>query len=133
MAEDTQKLLDEILASLQSNDSTRQVEAMYALEKLRDGSQAIFFELERLAIRGTDDVRAAALEVLRSETGQYIASRLSGLSRNDRLTVLKEIQAWEENGLIEPHRAEVLSGRYDFETKARPSPKPMPQATPNEA
>ncbi len=117
MAEDTQKILDEILDNLKSSDSARQVEGIHALEQVNYSSKFIFFELERLAIHGVEDVRAAALDALSSKPSQYISSQLSRLSKYDRITVLKEIEAWQANGLIEPHQAEVLRRRYDFEAK----------------
>jgi hypothetical protein len=132
MAEDTQKILDEILDNLKSSESARQLEGIHALEQMTYGSKLIFFELEHLAIRGSEEVREAALGALSSKPNQYIASQLSRLSKYDRLTVLKEIEAWEENGLIEPHQAEVLSGRYDFETKTRVPSKPVAPTIPEE-
>jgi len=50
MAEDTQKILDEILDNLKSSDSARKVEGIHALEQVNYSSKLIFFELERLAI-----------------------------------------------------------------------------------
>ena len=123
MAEDTQQILDEILEHLKSSDPARQLEGIFALEPLNYSSKSIFFELERLAIHGVDEVRAAALEALGSRSSQYIASQLSRISKYDRITVLREIEAWKESGLIEPHQAEVLSRRYDFEAPARASSK----------
>ena len=130
MAEDTQKILDAILDNLKSGDSARQLEGIRALEKADYSSKLIFFELERLAMYGAEDVRETALAALNSKPSQYIASQLSRLSKYDRLTVLKEIEDWEQNGLIEPNRAKVLSGRYDYETRAIHSPKPVPQVIP---
>jgi hypothetical protein len=132
MAEDTQKILDEILESLKSSDSARQLEGIRALEKVDYSSKVIFFELERLAIHGSEELREAALGALNSKPSQYVASQLSRLSKYDRLTVLKEIGAWEENRLLEPHQAEVLSRRYDFETKSRVSSKPVGPTIPEE-
>jgi len=132
MAEDTQKILDEILDNLKSGDSALQLEGIRALERVDYSSKLIFFELERLAILGADEVQEAALEALNSKPNQYISNQLSRLSKYDRLTVLKEIEAWEENGLIEAHQAEVLSGRYDFETKSRVSSKPVAPTIPEE-
>ena len=129
MAEDTQKILDEVLDKLKSSDRARQLEGILALQELSYGSKLVFFELERLAVQGTEEIRKAALAALNSRPSQYIASQLSRLSKNDRLIVLKEIEAWHQNGLIEPHQAEVLKGRYDFENSAPLSPKLVPQAT----
>ena len=128
MAEDTQKILDEILDKLKSNDRAQQLAGILALEELDYSSKLVFLELERLAVQGTEEVRKAALVALSSRPSQYIASQLSRLSKNDRLIVLKEIEAWHQNGLIEPHQADVLRGRYDFENRARLSPKPVPLA-----
>jgi len=123
MADDTQKILDEILDHLKSGDSARQLEGIHALEQVNFSSKLLFFELERLALQGVEGVRGAALNALRFRPSQYIASQLSRLSKYDRITILKEIEAWRENGLIEPRQAEVIRGRYDFETKPRVSPK----------
>ena len=133
MAEDTQKILDEILERLKSSDRAQQVEGILALEKLDYSSKLIFLELERLAIGGAAEVKEAALNALNSPPSQFIASQLSRLSKHDRLTVLKEIEVWEQNGLIESHRAEVISGRYDFDVKTRSSPQAEPQVLPKEA
>jgi hypothetical protein len=123
MAEDTQKILDEILENLKSSDSVRQVEGIHALEQVNYSSTLIFFELERLAIHGAEDVREAALDALSSKSSQYISSQLSRLSKYDRITVLKEIEAWQQNGLIESDQAQVLRRRYDFEIQPRRSSK----------
>jgi hypothetical protein len=134
MAEDTQKILDEILDNLKSGESARQLEGIHALEKVNFSSKLIFFELERLAIHAVEEVREAALDAVNSKPNQYISNQLSRLSKYDRLTVLKEIKAWEENGLIEPQQAAVLRGRYDFETKSRvpstPAAPPIPEEQP---
>ena len=132
MAEDTQKILDEILEHLKSSDSARQLAGIHALNQLTYSSKLIFSELERLAIHGLDEVGEAALDALSSKSSQYIATQLSRLSKYDRITVLKEIEAWKENGLIEPHRAEVLSKRYDFESQSRPSSKTVTPHTPEQ-
>src|SRR5690242_3671399 len=110
MAEDTQKILDEILEHLKSSDSVQQVEGIHTLEQVNYSSKLIFFELEHLVLHGVEDVRQAALNALSSNSSQYIASQLCKLSKHDRLTVLKEIESWEENGLIESQQAEVLKG-----------------------
>jgi hypothetical protein len=123
MTEDVQKLLDQILDDLESDDTLRQLEGIQTLEKVAYSSKAILFELEHLAIHGMDDVRVAALAALGSKTNQYISKQLSKLSRLDRQFVLKQIEFWEENELIEPHRAEVLRRRHDFDTKLRPASK----------
>src|SRR5215212_4513424 len=132
MAEDTQKFLDKILDNLKSGDSARQLEGIRALEKVDYSSKLIFFELERLAINGVEEVRGAALNALGSKPNQYVANQLSRLSKYDRLTVLKEIESWKENELIEPHRAEVLSRRYDVEAKSRVSPESVTPLIPEE-
>ena len=126
MAEDTQQILNEILGNLKSSDPARQLEGIHALEPLSYSSKSIFFELERLAVHGADEVRAAALGALGSRPNQYIARQLSRLSKYDRITVLKEIETWKENGLIESQQADVLRRRYDFEAPARASSKAAP-------
>lgn len=127
MTENAQKILDQILDDLKSDDTSRQLEGMQTLEKAAYSSKAILFELERLAIHGMEDVRAAALVALGSKTNQYISKQLSNLSRLDRQFVLKQIEFWEENKLIEPHRAEVLRRRHDFDTKLSPASKTVPE------
>ena len=127
MTEDVQKLLDQILEDLKSDDTSRQLEGMQTLEKVTYSSKAILFELERLAIQGVDEVRATALAALSSQTNQYISRQLSKLSRSERQFVLKQIKFWEENKLIEPHRAEVLRRRHDFDTKLSPASKTVPE------
>ena len=126
MTEDVQKLLDQILNDLKSDDTSRQLEGMQTLEKVTYSSKAILFELERLAIQGMEDVREKALAALSSQTNQYISKQLSKLSRSERQFVLKQIEFWEENRLIEPPRAEVLRRRHDFDTKLRPASKTVP-------
>jgi len=127
MTGDAQKLLDQILNDLKSDGTSRQLEGIQTLEKVTYSSKAILFELERLAIHGVDDVRAAALAALGSKTNQYISQQLSNLSRSDRQFVLKQIEFWEENKLIEPYRAEVLRRRHDFDTKLSSASKTVPE------
>ena len=132
MADDEQQILDETLERLKSGDRARQMEGILALETLDYSSKLIFFELERVAIDGAPEVREAALNALNSQPSLFVARQLSQLSESDRLTVLKEIETWEQNALIEPQRANVLRRRYDFEVHARPSPKPAAEFIPEE-
>ena len=125
MAEDIQKLLDAILDDLRSGSPARQLGAIQALDRVNDSSQLIFLELQRLAIYGPEEVRMPALEALRSKPSQYVASQLSRISKYDRATVLKEIEAWKAYGLVDAQQAEALSKRYDFEQRPRPSARPV--------
>ncbi|HLO31975.1 MAG TPA: hypothetical protein VK249_22690 [Anaerolineales bacterium] len=117
MADDTQKILAQILDDLRSPESARQLAGMSELEKINYSSPAILSELERLAIRGSEEVPKAALAALSLRTSQFVASQLNNLSKYDRQLVLDQISDWETNDLIEHQRAEVLRRRYDYDIK----------------
>ena len=108
---------DRIMADLLSGDATRQLSAIRDLERLNFSSAAILRQLEQLAIQDNPVVRKAALDALDLQTNLFVSSKLTSLTRSDRGIVLREIENWEENDLVEPHRADVLRRRYNFDAR----------------
>ncbi|HEX5837640.1 MAG TPA: hypothetical protein VFY26_07400, partial [Anaerolineales bacterium] len=54
-------------------------------------------------------------------------SRTNRLDPGHRAIVLRQIEQWEQDGLIETERAEVIRSRYNFDVKPAPSgPSPAP-------
>lgn len=113
--EHQQAILDRILAGLKSDDTTQQLAAIHELETINFSSAAIVLELEQLALHGVDAVQKFALGALTYENNQFVASQLSTLSKSNRQSILEQIEAWVDDGLIELQHAEILKRRYDFD------------------
>jgi hypothetical protein len=130
--DNVQETLDRLLEELKSNDPARCLSALRELNGLNFSSRAILLELERLALKGEGEVQAAALAALSSRTSQYIASQRSSHSRLNRNLILKEIDEWQKDGLMEPHQAEVLRRHYDFDIKSAAPSVAVSTKTPEE-
>lgn len=113
-----QEVLNRILGDLKSHNPNDQLSAFRELEKTSYSSPAILERLEELAIQGEGMVQKFALGALKLETSQRVASRRSEVSKPSRILILREIDSWENNGLLEHFRAEVLRRRYDFDIYA---------------
>ena len=120
-----QESLNRLLDNLKSGDPVRQLETIRELSTVNFSSEAVVFQLERLVLGENAEVRAAALRALDLATSQYVASKRSTLARSVRQEILKEIDAWQKDELIEPHRAETLRRRYDFDMKPGVSRAPQ--------
>lgn len=114
---DVQETLDRLLEELKSDHSERCLHAIQELSEFNYSSEAIVLQLERLALKGEAAVQKAALAALSFKTSQYVASRLSPHSKFYRNLILKEIDKWLEDELVDPHQAEVLRRHYDFDIK----------------
>jgi len=121
-----QETLDRILDELKSNDSTRCLNAIQELGTLHFSSPAILKELERLAIHDTDkEVRKNANALLGNRVHRIVRTNANKLNRADRAFLLKQIEQWEEDQLLESGIADVIKRRYDFDIVAsRSAPEP---------
>lgn len=129
--DNTQETLDRVLKNLKSGEVERQLDAMRELEMVNFTSKSVILQLEKLALGENAEVRAAALNALNLKTSQLVSSRLSNTPKNVRQAILDEIHVWQENGLIEPHRAEVIRRHYDFDIQPGIPSKGAPiQSTP---
>lgn len=139
--DETQTTLDRILQELKSSDVSRCLLALQELKSLKYSSPAILSELETLAIRHADEeVSRKARQSLGSAVHKYVRSRTNRLDPGQRAIVLRQIEQWQQEGLIEADRAEVIRSRYNFDVKPAPSgasPAPViekadapPQAVP---
>ncbi|HXQ33487.1 MAG TPA: hypothetical protein VN843_05650, partial [Anaerolineales bacterium] len=115
--QNVQENLDRILADLKSNENTRQLAAIHDLGKINYSSEAILRELEQLALGEENAVQKLALAALSLETNQNIASKRSKQTRSSRNLILKEIDGWQADDLIESRQAEVLRRHYDFDIR----------------
>ncbi|HLO13830.1 MAG TPA: hypothetical protein VK206_03305, partial [Anaerolineales bacterium] len=107
-ANNVQETLDRILEELKSSDWVHCLNALQELKTLDFSTPAILRELERLAIQHADeDVRNSAARSLGSTVHRFIRSKINKLNRGDRTFLLKQIQEWEADGLIEPNVASV--------------------------
>ncbi|HEX5837025.1 MAG TPA: hypothetical protein VFY26_04285, partial [Anaerolineales bacterium] len=117
-SDETQTTLDRILQELKSSDAARCLLAIQDLGSLKYSSPAILSELESLAVQHTDEeVRKKALQSLGSAVHKYVRSRTNRLDPGHRAIVLRQIEQWEQDGLIETERAEVIRSRYNFDVK----------------
>ena len=114
---DLQQALNHILEELQSDEPARCLSAIQELSALNVSSKAIVSQLERLALAGNSEVQSAALKALSLKTSQFIASKRTPHTQFYRNLILKEIDGWQQEGLIELPRAELLRRRYDFDIK----------------
>ena len=113
--DNAQDTLNRILAEMKSGDETRQLAAIRELERTNFSSEAILRQLEIMAMDASGSLRKSALDALRFQTSQFVASKLSDLVKHDRLIILKEIDKWRKAGLLDEEQAEILSRRYDFD------------------
>lgn len=109
--------LDRILDDLRSSDVTNCLAASRELGMINFSSEAIVLQLEKLALQDNLSVREAALRALDLRTSQFVSTKLSSLTKPFRQIMLSEINVWQEDGLIEQHRAEVLRRHYDFDMR----------------
>lgn len=123
---DVQKTLDRILGELKSSEPTRCLNVIQELSTLNFSSPAILRELERLAIRHeNEEVQKSARQLLGSSVHQFVRSNINQLNRGDRAFILRQIEQWEQDGLLAADTATVIKRRYDFDVAA-PSPRPVP-------
>ena len=126
---DEQETLDRILKDLKSSEPERCLQALEELSTLSFSSPAILKELERLAIHHAEpNVRERALQSLGTSVHQNVRRYLNRLQRGNRLFLLKQINGWEEEGLLPSTLADVLAARYDFDILTpHPASEPAPQ------
>lgn len=118
MAEPTaQGILDKVLEDLKSNNALRQLGGLQEMGRIKISSDAIVRQLEKLALGENESVRSAALDALDLETSQFVLSKDSMIQKNLRMIIVEEIETWCEDGLLEPHRGEVLKRRYDYDSR----------------
>ncbi|HKI52827.1 MAG TPA: hypothetical protein VJ987_01785, partial [Anaerolineales bacterium] len=113
--ENVQAVLDRILRELKSEDKERELAAIQELETVNFSSEAVVSQLEKLALRNTGNIRDAALRALSFKTSQFVSSKRSPLNRSSRAIILREIETWQDNGLLDSHQATVFKRRYDFD------------------
>ena len=127
------EILAEIQVDLDSSVAAEREAALDALSELAYSSGTIMRMLERIALMDSSEaVRDKALQVLDMPVYRQIQARQSKLAEFSRRVVLKEIAAWEEDGLLDGMRAKVLRGRYNFDMRpvaleektAQPEPEP---------
>ena len=122
--ENVQAVLDRILGDLKNEDQEQQLAAIQELETLNFSSEAIVLQLEKLVLQKTAEVRDAALRALSLQTNQFVSSKRSILNRSSRAIILRELETWQENGLLDSHRATVIKRRYDFDIEPGIPAKP---------
>lgn len=110
---EAQEVLDKILGDLNSDDTTKQLDAMHMLEHVNYSSPAIVKRLEELAVKAQGAVQKYALIALGLQTSQRVLSLRAAIPNEDRTLILREVAKWEEDGLIETHRAEEIRRRYN--------------------
>jgi len=135
------EILSRILLALRSEDATRQLQAIRELGTVDVSNVAIVWELEKLVLREDKEIRDAALAALDLKTSQYVSSRLSTMGKTNRQLILAELDRWQKDGLVEPHHAQVLRRRYDYDIRPgtpikaaikaqqAPQPKIQPEAS----
>ena len=114
------EILKSILEGLSGADASVRLEAIEKLHSINYSSEAIYIELERLAIHDDlEEVRKRALEALDLATHKHVRGRVNRLNAGDRTVLVEEIGEWESLGLLDLTRAAVLRRRYDFDKRAK--------------
>ncbi|HUM26120.1 MAG TPA: hypothetical protein PKN81_07810, partial [Anaerolineales bacterium] len=114
------EILKSILEGLSGTEASVRLEAIEKLHSINYSSEAIYIELERLAIRDDlEEVRKRALEALDLATHKHVRGRVNRLNAGDRTVLVEEIGEWESLGLLDLTRAAVLRRRYDFDKRAK--------------
>jgi hypothetical protein len=113
--ENAQETLKRILGGLKSADTTEQLAAIQELETIKYSSEAIVAQLEKLAVHGEGGVQKFALAALNLTTSQSVVSKHSDISKPSRSLIIREIDDWHADGLLDPQRAETIKRRYDFD------------------
>jgi hypothetical protein len=134
---DRQKVLDQLLKDLGSDDAVIRRQAIATIHTISYSSEAIRAQLEKLAIHDMDrEVRQSALSALSLPAQRNVQSRVMIMGQNGRQLILEEIASWERNGLLPGQNAEVIRRRYDFDHDPRKAPEqpaassPQPVAAP---
>ena len=125
---DVQQTLDRILAELKSGDPSRCLNAIQELDTLNFSSPLILKELEKLAVHGVDEeLRKRAFQSLGTRVHRFVRSKMNTLNSGELAFVLKQIQEWQADGLLEADRADVIKQRYNFDSAPPPTgPEPQP-------
>ncbi len=132
MGETQEQVLARIFEALKGEEDARQLAAIEELGTLNYSSPAILHRLEYLALAGsTQAVREAAYDALELNIHRFIQSQINKLNQSNRGVVLREIQSWSEQGLIDPERAKVLAHRYNYDMSPVVSPAPSAGAIKN--
>ncbi|MFZ5819580.1 MAG: HEAT repeat domain-containing protein [Chloroflexota bacterium] len=125
-----EETLKRIQALLEDGQASTRLAAIQELASQNYSSPALLRRLETLALRDpSKPVRAAARQALASPTHRYIQGRTTKLDRRERQAILREIAAWNEQGLLKGEQADVLRARYDFDLQPS-APHPQPEAAP---
>ncbi len=120
-------ILKNILNSLQSDDTSKRLDAIMQLHSLSYSSEAIRNELEKLALNDSKkEIRKNALAALDLATNRNVRIRFNKIDRGNRYILLQEIKDWEKIGFLQQQTADVIRRRYDFDFTTPPAPKPAP-------
>lgn len=126
--ENPKETLDRILAALKSGNAQTQRAAILELGTIHYSSPAIVAELERIALTAEDELRALALTALEHSASRAVYKQKASLSPFDRQVILKEINIWQKDGLLDEAHAMILNHRYGSDlapaTQANPQPAP---------
>lgn len=125
-----EEILNEIHASLQSDDDVVILNAIAELSTINFSSEAARRQLEKLSLQSDNkDIRRNALAALNQPAQRNLRRHLNKLQRGDRHAILQEINDWEKGGLLPTENAEVIRRRYDFDFAPSPQTPPTPVST----
>ena len=111
-----QRTLDRILTALKSGEADHCLQALEELNCLKFSSPAILRQLEELALHHpNEEVRKATLQSLSTSVHQFVRQNINRLNRGDRAFLLKQVEQWEDDGLLPSNIADVISARYNFD------------------
>ncbi|MBI5823464.1 MAG: hypothetical protein HZB18_05500 [Chloroflexi bacterium] len=135
-----EEILNELYAKLQSDDDVAVLHAISALRNINFSSEAIRRQLEKISLSSdSPQVRKDALAALDLPSQRNIRKRQNTLQRSERNILVREINAWEKDGLFGKQTLDVIRRRYDFDftppppsitAQDAPRPAPVPMASP---
>jgi hypothetical protein len=127
MTETQEQVLNRLLGNMRSGKADDRIAALEELRGLNYSSPAILQQLERMALNDPSKAaQAEARNALAAPIHRHIRGRLSSLSRTERQHLLEEIESWEQDELIGPEQAGILSQRYNFDFLPAVPPAPAP-------
>jgi hypothetical protein len=113
MAQVPDKNTEHLLQTLISGDRFSRIEAAHELGRAEASCEAVVRVLERVVASDADeDVREAALEALAAPIHQAVQREFTTCQNHIRHFMVAEIGLWQADGLIAPHVADLLRGRY---------------------
>ncbi len=125
-----EETLARLQARLQDSEAEIRLAAIQELTAQPHSTPALLHTLEWMALHDPSPaVRQAARRALETPAHRSLQAQIARLDRPTRQAILREIETWQEQGLLSAEQADLLRLRYNFDLHpaAPPSaPEPAP-------